>query len=90
VVPLQVPVMQAVPVGQHGSPEKPHWLHEGDVAPGEVVQTVVASVHTFPGQHALSMVPHDSQKLADPHTWTSDPVDVHVPPGATQIGDVAW
>lgn len=68
----------------------PHWLHVAVVAPAETVQTVVGSVHTFPGQHGLSMVPHASQKSADPHTWTSVPSDVHVPPGATHVAEVAW
>ncbi len=65
-------------------------MHIGAVSPAVVEQTVPGSVHVLPGQHGLSMVPHAAQKLADPHTWTPVPVEVHVPPGATQIGDVAW
>ena len=49
--PVHVPVMQAVPVGQHGLPLKPHVTH----IPFE--QSVLDCVHALPGQHGERAFP---------------------------------
>jgi hypothetical protein len=82
VVPLQVPLTQAGPVVQHGSPESPHdvhWLWEPTVW-----HTVWVAVHWLPEQHGRPTLPHDWQTLLDVHTRAM-PTMAHAEPVATQV-----
>jgi hypothetical protein len=85
-----LPSSQACPVVQHGLPEKPHCSHSLVVDPAGMAQTVSDSVHTWPGQHGASTVPHSSQNPSAPEqTCCSPPCVAHVPPGATHVAFVA-